>query len=89
MILQSAERQVFVNVLAHHVGGLNTEGDAGDHAEGAETDNGAVECFAVVGARELQDVAGRGDDFERGYGGGEIAILLAGAVSGRHTCADD
>ncbi len=32
-------------------------------------------------ARQLHYVAGGGDDFERGDGGGEVAVFFAGAVS--------
>ena len=44
--------------------------------------------FAVAHARQFQDIARCCDDFHSRYGGSEIAVLLAGAVSGRHARAD-
>ena len=80
MLFHLIERKIFVNVLAHLEGRLDVERNFGDDAERAEADDSTVENIAVFGAREFDDIAICGDQFQRRDGAGEVAVLLAGAV---------
>ena len=82
VVFHGGEGEIFVDVLAHLVGGLDVEGDFCDYAQRAEADDGSLEKVVVLLPREFHDVASGGDEFERGDRGGEVAIFSAGTMRG-------
>ena len=89
MFFELRHGEVFVDGLRDLEGGLDVEGDAGDDAEGSEMDDGAEELVAVFGAGEGVELAVGGDDLDGGDGGGEVAVVDAGAVGSGGGGSDD
>ena len=77
VLLHRVEGKVLIDILPHHEGGLNIERDLGDDTQRAEAHDCTFECVAVLLARELDDIACRGNEFERGYLSGKVAVLFS------------
>ena len=89
VVFELRDGKVFVDGLGYLEGGLDVEGDTGNDAEGSEIDGGGEEVVAVVGAGEMVDGTVGGDELDRGDGGGEVAVVAAGAVGGGGAGSDD
>lgn len=89
VVLELGEGEVLVDGLGDVEGGDDVEGDAGGEAEGSEGDDGSGEGVGVVVAVEGDEVAVAVEELEGADGGGEVAVVAAGAVGGGGDAAGD
>jgi len=83
MISHLSERKVLIHKLPDLVSGLNIQGDACNHTQSTQTDDGATEGFAVFITREFHYIALAIHEFEGRHSRGEVAILFAGSMRSR------
>ncbi len=89
MVFHLRQRQVLVDVLAHIKRRQNVERQLGDDAEAAEAHGCPAKLLAVPFARQMDDVAGAGDDLHRRDGRREAAVAVARAVCPRRAGTGD
>ena len=89
VVLEVIEGEIFVDGLRDLKGGLDVERDGGDDAEGSEMDDRAGEGVGVFRAGDGVEAAVGGDDLHGGDGGGEVAVVAAGAVGSGGAGSDD
>ncbi len=81
LVQQHLPGKVLEYLLPHEVAGLDVKRQPGHHPQRPEVHDHPGEV--VVLARDVHDVAVAGHQLERGYGRGEVAVGVAGAVGGR------
>ncbi len=84
---QPVPRELLEHTLAHLVGGLDVEREAGDDAERAEADDETVEVR--VAARGGDDLAARRDHLQGGDRRREVAVRVPRPVGGGRDRAGD
>src|SRR4051812_38206302 len=81
VVLHLREGQILIDVLANRVGWLNVERDARDDPESTEPNDSGAEFLSIGRARELDHVAGAGDELDGRHGCREVSIGFAGSMS--------
>ena len=89
MLLHLAQREIFIHVLPHHVGGLNIERNFCDYTQRAQSNHRSAKCFTVVLAGQLDQFTICSQDFQRRRGRRQVPVLDSGAMCRSGTGAGD
>src|SRR5262249_55419116 len=87
MLLERAERKIFIHGLRDLIGWLNIACDFGDDAERAETDDCAGKCIGIFFSRERDKFSNGVYKFQCGNGGGKTAVVHTGTMGSGGYCS--